>query len=241
MIHPESDPLSSTVKRVIEMHAPAFLKLFWNWAFQNLFPSLERPVDINDTVITGIITTGFLRLPGFKTGSVGVFIGGAILFGVTVENIPAGSQLHQPSEARQSESLVVNQVGNLPYLSDVKIRIYAIIGLGFTSRFHQAHLFVLAYGLLGEIYFSGNSTDEISRRFFLKSAFFLFAVQISPQTISKNDSRDPEFLFQACFNGFQKLIRFGRFLDVSCGFRYFFPFIFIQDFLGMEKCFPGKG
>jgi hypothetical protein len=72
-------------------------------------------------MITGIITTGFHCLSGFIAGFVRDFVGRTIFFCVTVENIPAGGQLDQPFEAGQRKSLIMNQMGNLQDLSNIKI------------------------------------------------------------------------------------------------------------------------
>ena len=139
---------------------PAFLRLLWNGTFQNFCP-FYGSIYINGAVITGIIATGFRCLSGFITGFVRGIVSGAIIFCVTVKDIPAWCQLEQPSEAGQCKTLIMDQMGNLPYLSDIEIGVNTVIGPGFPSRVHQAHFFVLAYGLLGEIHFPGYGTDEI--------------------------------------------------------------------------------
>ena len=139
---------------------PVFLRLLWNGTFQNLFP-FYGSIYINGTVITGIVTTGFRCLSGFITGFVRGIVSGTIIFCVTVKDIPAWRQLEQPSEAGQCKAFIMDQMGNLSYLSDIKIGINTVIGPGLPPGFNQPHFFVFAYGLLGEIHFPGYGTDEI--------------------------------------------------------------------------------
>ena len=162
-----------------------FSWLLWKRIFQNLH-RLYGSIDINGTVIAGIITTGFHCLSGFIAGLAWGLKGGTTIFCVTVEDIPAGSQLDQPSEARQRKALIMDQMGNLSYLRDIEIGINAVIGPGFPPGFYQPHFFVLAYGLLGQIHFPGYITDEVFRRFLTNCKFCFFIVQICPQTTMKN-------------------------------------------------------
>jgi hypothetical protein len=79
---------------------------------------------------------GFQYFSGFITGLVRGIVGGTLFFRITVEDMPAGSQLEQPLKTRQRKAFIMNQMGNLPYLSNIEIGVYTIIGPWFPPGFH---------------------------------------------------------------------------------------------------------
>jgi hypothetical protein len=82
------------------------------------------------------------------TGPGGFLICRATLLDLAVNDIPAGRQLKNPLKAAKGESLIVDEIGYMLDLLDLKIRVNPVVGSRFSLGLDQAHLFVIPNGFL---------------------------------------------------------------------------------------------
>jgi len=53
----------------------------------------------------------------------------------------------------------MDEVGDVFYLLDIKTRVKPVVGAGLPSGLDEPHLFIVSYGLLGEVHPFGHITN----------------------------------------------------------------------------------
>jgi hypothetical protein len=78
-----------------------------------------------------------------------VLKGRTVIFDITVKYVPAGGEFEYPPYTGEGETLSMNEMGDVLYLRNLKIRVYPVVGPGLPLGFNQPNFFIFSNGFLG--------------------------------------------------------------------------------------------
>ena len=87
--------------------------------FQDLFP-LDVPVEVDGASLTGTVAQGGLVLPHLVAGPPGQLKSRALILVLAIEDVPAGGQHHEVTQAGQGKTPLVDEMVDLLNLLDVE-------------------------------------------------------------------------------------------------------------------------